>query len=132
MEKPKILLIDDNENFINLFLCLPETDAYDIFPFTSATAALDFLREKSIDLIISDVQMPEMSGNELLTKVQDLHPDIPFILITAFSSAENAIQAVRQGAYHYFEKPLDDKLELFWVTVREALDKRRRLLSTVV
>ncbi len=127
MEKSKILLIDDNQTFIDLFLCLPEAEVYDIFPFTSATAALDFLRKKTVDLIISDVQMPEMDGTELLPKVQDLNSDIPFILETAYGSSEQAIQAIKQGAYHYFKKPLDDKWDLFWVTVREALDKRRRL-----
>jgi two-component system response regulator AtoC len=127
MEKFKILLVDDNENFVELFLCLPETEAYDIFPFTSARAALDFLKKGSVDLVISDVQMPDMSGNELLAAIQDLNPDIPFILVTAFGSTENAVQAIRHGAYHYFQKPLDDQLELFWATVREALDKRRRL-----
>ncbi len=77
MVKSKILLIDDNENFIDLFLLLPEAEDYDIFPFTSGTAALNFLRKQSVDLVISDVQMPEMSGNELLTKIQELNPDIP-------------------------------------------------------
>ena len=127
MEKPKILLVDDNESFVELFMCLPETEAYDIFPFTSAGAALDFLKKSTVDLILSDVQMPDMSGNELLAAIQDMDPDIPFILVTAYGSMEKAVAAIRHGAYHYFQKPLDDQLELFWTTVREALEKRRRL-----
>lgn len=129
MKKPCILLIDDNPAFIELFRCLPEAEAYDIVSFNSGWDALEFLKIKPADLVISDVQMPEMSGNELLTRVQDMDPDVPVILVTAYGSSENAIAAIRRGAYHYFEKPIDDKLDLFWVTVREALDKRRRMLE---
>ncbi|MEW6077657.1 MAG: sigma-54 dependent transcriptional regulator [Thermodesulfobacteriota bacterium] len=127
MEKPKILLVDDNQTFVELFLCLPEAEAYDLFPFTSARAALDFFKKGSVDLVISDVQMPDMDGNELLAAIQDINPDIPFILMTAYGSTEKAVTAIRHGAYHYFQKPLDDQWDLFWATVREALEKRRRL-----
>ncbi|MFO7971179.1 MAG: sigma 54-interacting transcriptional regulator [Desulfobacterales bacterium] len=124
MKKPKILIIDDNEAFLELFLCLPQTGEFHITPATSAKHAVEILSNESFDLIISDVQMPEMTGIQLFTTVQDLYPDIPVILITAFGSTEEAIRAVKAGAFHYFEKPMDDKLDLFWATVREALAKR--------
>jgi len=124
MKKPKILIIDDNEAFLELFLCLPQTGEFHITPATSAKHAVEILSNESFDLIISDVQMPEMTGVQLFTTVQDLYPDIPVILITAFGSTEEAIRAVKAGAFHYFEKPMDDKLDLFWATVREALAKR--------
>jgi two-component system NtrC family response regulator len=127
MEKPRILLVDDNESFIELFLCLPETESYEIFPFTSAVKAMEHLEKNPVDLVIADVQMPELSGNQMLAAVQDINPDIPFILITAYGTLEQAIAAIQHGAYHYFEKPIDNRLELFWVTVREALDKHQRL-----
>lgn len=125
MDKQKILLIDDNEAFLELFLALAEPNPFDIVPLTSAKKAIEILNTEPVDLVISDVQMPEMSGTELFSTVQDLHPDIPVILITAFGSTEEAIRAVKGGAFHYFEKPIDDKLDLFWTTVREALAKRR-------
>ncbi|RLB83133.1 MAG: hypothetical protein DRH17_03510 [Deltaproteobacteria bacterium] len=127
MSKPKILLIDDNEAFLELFLSLEGAQGFDIVPLTSAKKALEVLNKEPVDLIISDVQMPEMSGTELFSRVQDLYPDIPVILITAFGSTEGAIQAVKRGAFHYFEKPINDKLDLFWITVREALAKREIL-----
>ncbi|HID28820.1 MAG TPA: sigma-54-dependent Fis family transcriptional regulator, partial [Desulfobacterales bacterium] len=125
MDKEKILLIDDNEAFLELFLSLPETHRFDIVPLTSPKKAIEILDTEPVDLVISDVQMPEMSGTELFSTVQDLDPDIPVILITAFGSTEEAIWAVKEGAFHYFEKPIDDKLDLFWTTVREALAKKR-------
>jgi DNA-binding NtrC family response regulator len=125
--KPKILLIDDDEAFLNLFVPLSEDQGVDIQPLTSAGQALRVLNDEPVDLVISDVQMPEMTGTELFSRVQDLHPDIPVILITAFGSTEEAIRAVKHGAFHYFEKPINDKLDLFWATVREALAKREML-----
>ena len=127
MKKPKILLIDDNETFIELFLCHPETAAYDIVSFTSAAQAITYLETGSADLVVSDVEMPEMNGIELFARIQDLYPGIPVILITAYGTLEVAVSAIKQGAYHYFEKPIDSKLDLFWATIREAIEKRMRL-----
>jgi DNA-binding NtrC family response regulator len=127
MEKPKILIVDDNEAFLELFLCLPQTGDFHITPATSAKHAVKILSSEPVDLIISDIQMPGMTGIQLFTTVQDLYPDIPVILITAFGSTEKAVRAVKNGAFHYFEKPIDDKLDLFWTTVREAVAKREML-----
>ncbi len=123
----RVLLVDDDESFLELFA--PQFAAHDleVLPVSSPRHALDLLDQEPIDLLVSDVQMPELTGIELFRSVQDRHPDIPVILITAFGSTEDAIQAVKQGAFHYFEKPLFDKLELFWTTMREALAKRRML-----
>jgi DNA-binding NtrC family response regulator len=127
IKKPKILLVDDNEVFLELFLSLSDAEYLDIITSNSAKSALDILNDEQVDLIISDMQMPGMSGIELFTATQDLYPHIPVILITAYGSTAEAIRAVKQGAFHYFEKPLDDKLELFWTTVREALAKGEML-----
>ena len=125
MDKPKILLIDNNENFLELFRRLPEANAYEIIPLTAAGPALDYLRKNGVDVIVSDVEMPQMTGTELLLRIQDMNPDIPFILITAYGSSEKAIEAIKQGAFHYFEKPINDRIDLFWSTIREAVEKRR-------
>jgi DNA-binding NtrC family response regulator len=127
MKKSRILLIDDNEIFLELFLCQPEAEAFEILTFNSAEKALELLNREYADLIVSDIQMPGMSGTELFEQAQDRHPDIPFIFVTAFGSSELAIEAVKKGAFHYFEKPIDNKLDLFWSTVSQAIDKRRRL-----
>jgi len=121
MKKPKIVLVDDNESFLDLFCFLPDAEDYEIFPFSSAEKAMELLNRRTVDLIVSDVEMPGMSGIELFETVQDLYSDIPFILITAYGSTEKAVHAVKKGAYHYFEKPIDDKLDIFWITVRNAL-----------
>ncbi len=120
-------MVDDNEAFLELFLSLPESNSFEIVPLTSANKAVEALNGEPADLIISDVQMPDMTGTELFGRVQDMYPDIPVILITAFGSTEEAIRAVKHGAFHYFEKPINDKLDLLWATIREALAKREML-----
>jgi DNA-binding NtrC family response regulator len=125
MNKPRILLVDDDEAFLELFVPLASTHNVEVTPLKSPKKVFNIIGKEPIDLIITDVQMPEMSGMELFSALQNLHSDIPVILITAFGSTEQAIQAVKQGAFHYFEKPIFDKLDLFWTTVREALAKRQ-------
>ena len=127
MHRPRIMLIDDDEGFLGLFSSLASAQDLDMVPLTSAEKALELMSQDPVDVIISDIQMPGMSGTELFRTVQDLYPDIPVILITAYGSAEEAIWAVRHGAFHYFEKPINDKLDLLWTTVREALNKRENL-----
>ncbi len=127
MEKEKILLVDDNESFLELFLSLSGAEAFNIQPLTSAKDALEVLKKEHVGAIIADVQMPEMTGIELFKIVQDLYPEIPFIMITAHGSTELAIQAVKQGAFHYFKKPVNSLSDLLWNTIQEALDKHKIL-----
>ncbi|MDY6838758.1 MAG: sigma-54 dependent transcriptional regulator [Thermodesulfobacteriota bacterium] len=126
MGSAKILLVDDDEAFLELFAFMASAPPLDIeiVPCPSAQKALDLLKEGPIDLVVSDVQMPGMTGIELFRQAQDLYPEIPVILMTAFGSTQEAIEAVKEGAFHYFEKPINDKLDLFWTTIREALAKR--------
>lgn len=123
MSDPTIYLIDDNEAFLDLFATLPEAAPFNVKTFKSPQKALAAFCRKPPDLVVSDVQMPEMSGIELFHQFQDLAPFVPVILVTAFSTTEQAVAAVQNGAYHYFEKPLSDKWPLFWTTVREAVAK---------
>lgn len=117
-----ILLVDDNPSFIDLFMALPEAQAYNFISTHTGNIALSHLKKQSVDLIITDVEMPNMGGVELFERCRDLVPDVPVILITAFGSTAAAVDAVKRGAFHYFEKPLDDgSLALLWTTIREAL-----------
>jgi DNA-binding NtrC family response regulator len=127
MNKHKIYLIDDNKAFLDLFVAQAKAEEFEFETFESPLTALEAFRQNPADLIISDIQMPEMDGLELFHEVHDLAPATPVIFITAYGSTEQAVQAVQQGAYHYFTKPLVDKMPLFWTTVREALAKGEML-----
>lgn len=123
MNNPKIMLVDDDEAFLELFQPIGIARRYEVVPFSSAKCAYDVLLQEAPDLIVSDVEMPDMNGMAFFRKVRELNRDIPFIFLTAFGTTEAAIHAVKEGAFHYFEKPITDKLDLFWTTVREALEK---------
>lgn len=125
----KILVVDDDKEFLGLFGILAESEGFHVVPKDSVHDALAYLNSESVDLIISDINMPEITGIQFYNAVQDEYPDIPFIFFTAYGSTENAIEAVKQGAFHYFEKPVQNKLDLIWSTFREALEKRKILLE---
>jgi DNA-binding NtrC family response regulator len=120
MNTPTILAVDDE----SIFCFLLETHLREA-GFTPVTAssgqeALAILERRQIDLIISDLVMPEMDGLQLLEQVQKRHPGIPIIVITAHGSVETAVEAMRRGAYDYLEKPYNP--HDLRITVQRALD----------
>ena len=84
--------------------------------------ALELLKNKFFDLVISDLQMPEMTGIELLKEVKLQYPDILFILITAFGTTESAVEAMKKGAYDYITKPF--KIDEVRINIAHALESR--------
>ena len=88
--------------------------------FASATDALDALSEGAPEVLVSDVRMPGASGIELLQKVKEKHPEVPVIVMTAYSDLESAVAAFQGGAYEYLPKPFD---------VDQAVDLIRRALG---
>jgi len=84
-------------------------EGYVVDAATDAPTALKLARERLFNLVISDVKMPGLSGLELLNQVRAHHRDTLFILMTAYGTVENAVEAMKQGAYDYLPKPLDMK-----------------------
>jgi DNA-binding NtrC family response regulator len=120
MNQPTILVVDDQQ--IILFLLETHLRAAGFTPVmaTSAGQALAILEQRPVDLIISDLIMPEMGGLQLMERVRELHPGLPIIVITAHGSVEGAVEAMRRGAYDYLEKPYNpDDLRM---TIQRALD----------
>ena len=121
---PVIAIVDDEEmvlTSLRSFLLL-ETD-YEVETFNSPKKALEELREKNLDLIVSDYLMPEMNGIEFLLEVKKLHPFATRILLTGYADKENAIKAINEvGLYQYVEKPWDnDDLR---ITIQNGLERR--------
>ena len=123
MTTPTILAVDDE----SIFRFLLETHLREagFNPLTAANGleALAIMERQPVDLIISDLVMPEMDGLALLEQVQKRHPGIPIIVITAHGSVETAVEAMRRGGYDYLEKPYNpDDLRL---TINRALEYHR-------
>jgi two-component system NtrC family response regulator len=118
---PSILVVDDEPN--SLFgICQVLTDeGFYAIPAKNGREALERLDTDSINLIITDEKMPDLSGTELLLEVKKTYQHIPVILITAYGSVSMAVEALKKGAFYFFEKPIFDKLERFLIIIRQAL-----------
>jgi two-component system NtrC family response regulator len=119
--QPSILVADDEPN--SLFgICQVLTDeGFQTTPVRNGKEALEILKTNSFDLIITDEKMPDMSGMELLLDLKNTHPHLPVILITAYGSVSMAVEALKRGAFYFFEKPIFDQLERFFIIIRQAL-----------
>ncbi|MFC1538608.1 response regulator [Candidatus Latescibacterota bacterium] len=119
-----VLLVDDEEmvlTSIESFLAL-ETE-YNVVTFTSANEALSFLNNNSVDLVISDYVMPEMDGITFLSKVRELKPEIPRIILTGYADKENAIRAINDvGLFQYIEKPWENND--LKIIIRNGIEKK--------
>lgn len=128
-EKSTVVIVDDEEmvlQSLKSFLSL-ETD-YVVETFISAHKALEFIKIKKVDLVISDYLMPEMDGIRFLAQVREIKPQVPRIILTGYADKENAIKAINNvGLFYYIEKPWnnDDLL----VVLRNGVEKKRLLTS---
>jgi DNA-binding NtrC family response regulator len=107
--KVKILVIDDEQGLCAGIQEALRREGYLVDASTDPQAALKLAKDRLYNLIISDMKMPGLSGLELLTQVRGHHRDTLFILMTAYGTVENAVEAMKQGAYDYLPKPLDMK-----------------------
>jgi DNA-binding NtrC family response regulator len=118
--KIKILVVDDEPGLCAGLQEGLRREGYLVDAAQDAAAALQLARQNLYNLVISDVKMPGVSGLELLTQIRERHRDTLFILMTAFSTVENAVAAMRLGAYDYLPKPID--LKRLRVLVQKALE----------
>ena len=110
---PKSILIAEDEQVLRESLAeLLKEEGYDVLQAADGKAAYQILMQRPVDLILSDVRMPEMDGMALLGHVEQIAPQTPFIMVTAYGTVESAVSAMRGGAYDYLLKPVqfDDVL----------------------
>jgi two-component system NtrC family response regulator len=121
MIQPSILVVDDEPN--SLFgICQILTDeGYHVIPAKNGKEALERLKTDLINIVITDEKMPDLSGMDLLCEVKRISQQIPVILITAFGSVSMAVEALKQGAFYFFEKPIFNKLEQFLTIIQQAI-----------
>ena len=115
-----ILVVDDDAAHRTMLRTLLGGWGYAVTEADDGGRAVDLVRQRAFDLILMDIRMLKVSGIEALTWIKTINPAIPVILMTAYSSVETAVEAIRKGAYDYLTKPLDfDKLRL---TVKRAME----------
>jgi DNA-binding NtrC family response regulator len=95
---------------------------YNCDVYSSATQALEHFNQQGADLVITDLRMPEMSGFELLREIRSIDPEIPVLVMTGYSSVENAVEAMKSGANDFIKKPFDfEELQLLLDRTMEAV-----------
>lgn len=120
-----LLLVDDEAHILtSLTRLLEEEEGFEIVACTSPVEALTLLKQQPVDLVISDMRMPEMDGATFLKEVSRLYPDTPRMLLTGYADVESTIRAVNDGGIsQYLSKPWDDDLLLR--KIHESLEIRR-------
>jgi len=117
--KSRILVVDDEESIREFLEIMLRKEGYEVTTAEDGQKALDVIKKKTFDLVISDLQMPNMTGLELLKNVRDQYPDLLFMMITAFGTTETAVEAMKLGAYDYITKPF--KIDEVRIVIGNAL-----------
>ncbi|MFB6230963.1 MAG: sigma-54-dependent transcriptional regulator [Salinibacter sp.] len=105
----QIFVVDDEPKIGNLFKNVLERDGYDVEAFVNPLSLVEKIEEgtEEPDVVVADMIMPDMDGVELMEELREQEVDVPFIIMTAHSSVQTAVEAMRQGAFHYLEKPVN-------------------------
>ena len=118
-----ILIVDDEEVLQDVLASLIRREGWNPLSARTGEDALQILEQEEVDLVLLDLMLPGMSGMEVMKQVHQRNPDQVVVIITAFSSIEGAIDAMRQGAFHYIPKPF--KNEEVLLTIHKGLEQRR-------
>ncbi len=125
MRKGSILIVDDDEFFRILCTDVLEAAGYAVQTASSGAQALEIIADREVDIVITDLVMPGMDGLALLEGVKQRNALIDVILVTGHSSIESAVSALKNGAFDYINKPMNDDVLIH--TVSSCLEKRRLL-----
>jgi two-component system NtrC family response regulator len=104
-----ILIVDDEKHYRLILSEVLEEEGYHSFTAASGMEALDLLKSQIIDVVLTDVKMPGMTGIDLLEKIKEINPELPVIIMTAFGSVEKAVEAMQKGAYTFILKPFENE-----------------------
>jgi DNA-binding NtrC family response regulator len=125
MASERILIVDDEDGMRRLLSRVLTREGYETSAVANGAEALRLVASERFDLVVTDIKMPEMDGLELLAELKEYEPSLPIIVITAYGTIENAVQALRSGAYDYIAKPFEnDEIKL---TVAKAFERERLL-----
>jgi two-component system response regulator AtoC len=133
--KRTVLVVDDEANMQKVMRMVLEDAGYTVITAGSAEAALPHLRKDDVDVLVTDVRMPGMGGEALITRSRSEHPEVPVIVVTAHGTIKSAVRAVSSGASDYLTKPFEpEELEIAVhnaVKLRDILRENQQLKATV-
>lgn len=106
---PTVLVVDDEKNYLIVLEDLLLDEGYDVVTASSGNEAIEVIKRRPVDAVLSDIKMPGMTGIELLERITGLDHDLPVILMTAFAEVDQAVDAMKKGALDHIQKPFDNK-----------------------
>ncbi|MGA2532375.1 MAG: sigma-54 dependent transcriptional regulator [Candidatus Aminicenantales bacterium] len=118
-----VLIIDDEKSLLDLLSVVFKKEGYGVRTALSAGKAFEIFDKEDIDLVVTDIKMPEMNGMDVLRHVRETHPDMPVVMVTAYGSINQAVEALKAGALDYVVKPFD--VEELKIIVGRGLAERR-------
>lgn len=124
----KILVIDDQRSIRNTLKDILELEGYEVELAENGKDGIEIFLESKYDLVLSDIKMPEMDGLEVLSKIMEVHSDVPVVMISGHGNIDTAVESIKKGAYDFIEKPLD--LNRLLITVKNALEKKELVVET--
>ncbi|MFM9052644.1 MAG: sigma-54-dependent transcriptional regulator [Bacteroidota bacterium] len=125
---PKILIIDDEKSIRNALKDILTYEKFEVEEAADGAEGLKSAESVSYDLVLCDIKMPKMDGLEVLSKLQEIKPELPVVMISGHGTIETAVEALKKGAYDYISKPPD--LNRLLVTVRNALERNSLVQET--
>jgi DNA-binding NtrC family response regulator len=128
MKEYNILIIDDEQTQREVLTGYLKKKGYHILSADAGDEGIKLIKQNTVDIVLSDFKMPDKTGLEVLEEVKNINPEISFVIITAYSTVEDAVKAMRLGAYDYISKPVDlDELDL----MIEKIIENRNLKSEI-
>jgi two-component system, NtrC family, response regulator PilR len=126
----KILVVDDEQSLRDVLSIMLKRAGYAVTSAMDGEEVIELLNKEIFDLVITDLRMPKLDGMEVLKAVKSASPDTVVLIITAFATADSAVEAMKQGAYDYLTKPFQvDEVQLI---IRNALEKRRLTTENIL
>lgn len=119
----RVLIVDDERKMRRVLQILLEQLGFESVPAANGEEGLARFAAEKIDLVLTDLKMPGMSGVELLTRIRAVNPDVPVIVLTAHGTVQTAVEAMKQGAFDYILKPFD--VQAIELIIRNALELGR-------
>ena len=125
---PRVFIVDDEEGMCRSLMSVLRNSGYQVAFATSGETALKNIQHENVDLVLSDIHMPDLNGFELLDRILSKMPGTPVILMTGDATVESAVKALRMGVYDYLKKPFEP--EELLKTVENALQQKLLLEQT--
>jgi signal transduction histidine kinase len=127
-KKANILVIDDEKDIRLLIETILKREGYDVFLAEDGYEGIKCFKEEPMDLVITDIKMPGMDGIEVLKRLKEITPDVEVVILTGHGNLDTAIAAIKESAFDFVSKPLDN-IHLLITTVETGVEKRRLTLE---